>query len=169
MKRALMGSLSAIALASMATGAMAGGHSGPIKIGVLATLEGTYTVLGEDGMRGLNTALLGADGKAGGREIELIVLDDVRIVVGQLPLIPLIHRGNGLAGHVGEASPALPRPRRHHRATDVDRIVRRLEFDVDIVATQLSDAGFAEHLRIVRQPTEHERQLPHGTLVARRR
>ncbi len=73
MKRALMGSLSAIALASMATGAMAGGHTGPIKIGVLATLEGTYTVLGEDGMRGLNTALLGADGKAGGREIELIV------------------------------------------------------------------------------------------------
>ncbi|MEP0963925.1 MAG: ABC transporter substrate-binding protein [Roseobacter sp.] len=73
MKRALMGSLSAIALSAMATTAMADGHGGPIKIGVLATLEGTYTVLGEDGMRGLNTALLAAGNKAGGREIELIV------------------------------------------------------------------------------------------------
>ncbi|MDA8585028.1 ABC transporter substrate-binding protein [Rhodobacteraceae bacterium] len=73
MKRALMGSLSAIALTAMTTGVMADGHSGPIKIGVLATLEGTYTVLGEDGVRGLNTALIGAGNKAGGREIELII------------------------------------------------------------------------------------------------
>ncbi len=73
MKRALMGSLSAIALTAMTTAAMADGHGGPVKIGVLATLEGTYTVLGEDGMRGLNTALLGAGNKAGGRDIELIV------------------------------------------------------------------------------------------------
>ena len=29
----------------------------PLKVGVLATLEGTYTVLGEDGVRGLKTAL----------------------------------------------------------------------------------------------------------------
>ena len=71
MKRALMGSLSVIALTTMASGAFA--QDGPVKIGVLATLEGTYTVLGEDGMRGLNTALLGADNKAGGRDIELIV------------------------------------------------------------------------------------------------
>ena len=28
-----------------------------IKVGVTATLEGTYTVLGEDGMRGFQTAL----------------------------------------------------------------------------------------------------------------
>lgn len=73
MKRALMGSLSVIAMAATTTVAFADGHSGPVKIGVLATLEGTYTVLGEDGMRGLNTALLGADNMAGGREIELIV------------------------------------------------------------------------------------------------
>ena len=74
MKRALMGSLSAIALTSiLATTASADGHGGPVKIGVLATLEGTYTVLGEDGMRGLRTALAQTDGKAGGREIELIV------------------------------------------------------------------------------------------------
>lgn len=30
----------------------------PLKVGVLATLEGTYTVLGEDGVRGLKTALV---------------------------------------------------------------------------------------------------------------
>ena len=29
----------------------------PLKIGVTATLEGTYTVLGEDGMRGFEVAL----------------------------------------------------------------------------------------------------------------
>lgn len=44
-----------------------------VKIGVLATLEGTYTVLGEDGVRGLKTALIKYGNKAGGREIELII------------------------------------------------------------------------------------------------
>ncbi len=44
-----------------------------IKIGVLATLEGSYTVLGEDALRGLETALKKAGGKAGGKKIELIV------------------------------------------------------------------------------------------------
>lgn len=74
MKRALMGSLSAIALMSAFAGsALADSHDGPVKIGVLATLEGTYTVLGEDGVRGLRTALAQSDGTAGGREIELII------------------------------------------------------------------------------------------------
>ena len=44
-----------------------------IKIGVTATLEGTYTVLGEDGMRGYELAVKAHGGKAGGREIETIV------------------------------------------------------------------------------------------------
>lgn len=44
-----------------------------LKIGVLATLEGTYTVLGEDGVRGFQTALKQAGGKAGGRDIEVII------------------------------------------------------------------------------------------------
>ena len=44
-----------------------------LKIGVLATLEGTYTVLGEDGIRGVKTALAKFGNKAGGREIELII------------------------------------------------------------------------------------------------
>lgn len=67
--------LSTISMAAvMATGmAHAASHSGPMKVGVLATLEGTYTALGEDGVRGLKTALGQFDGKAGGREIELII------------------------------------------------------------------------------------------------
>jgi len=44
-----------------------------IKIGVTATLEGPYTVLGEDGMRGYELAVKAHNGKAGGKEIETIV------------------------------------------------------------------------------------------------
>jgi branched-chain amino acid transport system substrate-binding protein len=44
-----------------------------IKIGVTATLEGTYTVLGEDGMRGYVLAVEAHHGKAAGKEIESIV------------------------------------------------------------------------------------------------
>lgn len=45
----------------------------PLKIGVLATLEGTYTALGEDGVRGLKTALAEVDNMIGGREVELFI------------------------------------------------------------------------------------------------
>jgi ABC-type branched-subunit amino acid transport system substrate-binding protein len=45
----------------------------PLKVGVLATLEGTYTVLGEDGVRGLKTALAQMGNKMGGREVELVI------------------------------------------------------------------------------------------------
>ncbi|NKC11665.1 MAG: ABC transporter substrate-binding protein [Gammaproteobacteria bacterium] len=44
-----------------------------LKVGVLATLEGTYTVLGEDGLRGVRTALKAFGGTAGGRQIEVII------------------------------------------------------------------------------------------------
>ncbi len=64
---------SALALTLAAGTAFADGHSGPLKVGVLATLEGTYTALGEDGVRGVRTALAQADGMAAGREIELII------------------------------------------------------------------------------------------------
>jgi len=40
---------------------------------VLATLEGTYTVLGEDGVRGLKTALAEIKNQMGGREVELVI------------------------------------------------------------------------------------------------
>lgn len=42
------------------------------------------------------------------------------------------------------------------------------QLDVEIMAKLVSAAGFKEEVRIVRQPAEGERQLPHGTFVARR-
>jgi ABC-type branched-subunit amino acid transport system substrate-binding protein len=55
-----------------------------IKVGVTATLEGTYTLLGEDGIRGFKVALLHYGGKigdnasdlsikAGGKELEFVI------------------------------------------------------------------------------------------------
>jgi ABC-type branched-subunit amino acid transport system substrate-binding protein len=43
-----------------------------IKIGVLATLEGALTSLGEDALRGMEMAMKQAGSKAGGRQIEVI-------------------------------------------------------------------------------------------------
>ena len=44
-----------------------------VKVGFMATLEGTYTVLGQDGKRGFDVALKKFKNKAGGREIEVII------------------------------------------------------------------------------------------------
>jgi branched-chain amino acid transport system substrate-binding protein len=43
-----------------------------IKVGGLATLEGAFTVLGQDGMRGIELALKQHNSMAGGKKIELI-------------------------------------------------------------------------------------------------
>ena len=43
-----------------------------IKLGVLATFEGAFTVLGEDGMRGAMLAIEEANGMAGGKKIEIV-------------------------------------------------------------------------------------------------
>ena len=45
----------------------------PLKIGLLATLTGTYTVLGEDGVRGFEVARKKFGNIAGGREIEVVI------------------------------------------------------------------------------------------------
>jgi len=63
--------LTSISVAALMAAGVA--QAEPLKIGVLATLEGTYTVLGEDGVRGLKTALAEWGNKAGGREIELVI------------------------------------------------------------------------------------------------
>src|SRR5207302_9874130 len=44
-----------------------------IKVGVTATLEGTYTVLGEDGIRGFQTALNTLGKTVGGKELEFVI------------------------------------------------------------------------------------------------
>ena len=43
-----------------------------IKVGLLATLEGPFTVLGQDGIRGAELALKEANYTAGGKKIEII-------------------------------------------------------------------------------------------------
>ena len=43
-----------------------------IKVGLLATLEGAFTVLGQDGMRGAELALKEHNYMAGGKKIEVI-------------------------------------------------------------------------------------------------
>jgi len=64
--------LSAVAVSAMLlTGAAEAADK--LKIGFLATLEGTYTVLGEDGLRGFQVAIQQAKNMAGGREIEVII------------------------------------------------------------------------------------------------
>ena len=74
-----------------------------LKIGLLATFEGAFTVLGEDGKRGAELALMEHNGMAGGKKIEwvigssdaspdsairavrkLVEQDGVKIVVGPL-------------------------------------------------------------------------------------
>ena len=56
---------------ALAVSAHADDH-GTIKMGALATLEGAFTVLGEDSMRGVELALQEFDYMAGGKKIELI-------------------------------------------------------------------------------------------------
>ena len=67
-----IGVTAAIALTAI-VGSGSANAADKLKIGVTATLEGTYTVLGEDGMRGYDLAIEERGGKAGGKEIETIV------------------------------------------------------------------------------------------------
>src|SRR5215207_9811635 len=61
--------LMAAAIVSLAGAAQA---QDKIKIGVLATLEGALTTLGEDAIRGMEVAMKQAGAKAGGKTIEVI-------------------------------------------------------------------------------------------------
>ncbi|MEO0993666.1 MAG: ABC transporter substrate-binding protein [Pseudomonadota bacterium] len=65
--RTIMGTAAGVALLAGTAAAE------PLKVGVLATLEGTYTVLGEDGIRGFRVAMDKHGGEAGGRELEIII------------------------------------------------------------------------------------------------
>ena len=54
-------------------GAASAQEGEPLKIGFMTTLEGTYTVLGEEGQRGFQIALNDFENAAGGRPLEVIV------------------------------------------------------------------------------------------------
>jgi ABC-type branched-subunit amino acid transport system substrate-binding protein len=60
------------AMIGVSLGASAAQAQDKIKIGVLATLEGALTTLGEDALRGMEIAMKQAGSKAGGKTIEVI-------------------------------------------------------------------------------------------------
>ena len=62
---------SAVAIAAL-VGTHPANAGDTIKIGTFATLEGTYTALGEDGMRGFDLAVMQHKGMAGGKKLEII-------------------------------------------------------------------------------------------------
>ncbi len=61
-----------VALATMLSAAAHAADDG-IKIGLMTTLEGTYTVPGQDGQRGFEMALKEHDKKAGGKAVSYVV------------------------------------------------------------------------------------------------
>lgn len=61
------------AVAGVVMGSAAAEAAEKLKVGFLATLEGTYTILGEDGKRGFDMALMEIKNKVAGREIEVFV------------------------------------------------------------------------------------------------
>lgn len=64
--------LLALALATGLTAPSLAYAEDTIKLGVLATFEGAFTVLGEDGMRGAMLAINEANDMAGGKKIEVV-------------------------------------------------------------------------------------------------
>ncbi|MFZ5789361.1 MAG: ABC transporter substrate-binding protein [Pseudomonadota bacterium] len=62
----------AVATVALSLGAGVAEAEDTIKVGVLATLEGAFTVLGEDSMRGAELALQEHNYTAGGKKIEII-------------------------------------------------------------------------------------------------
>ena len=61
-----------IGLAALASVPLAGAAQAQdkIKVGVTATLEGTYTILGVDGIAGFNAAVKNYKSMAGGKQLE---------------------------------------------------------------------------------------------------
>lgn len=64
--------LRAVVLALGSAFSLASAAQDTIKFGVLATLEGAFTVLGQDGMRGADLALKEHNYMAGGKKIEVV-------------------------------------------------------------------------------------------------
>lgn len=70
-KRVFVRTLAAAAVLG-ALAAPAAAQKGPVKIGVLATLEGPFAAGGADGMRGAELAVIHRGGTVAGRKIEII-------------------------------------------------------------------------------------------------
>lgn len=72
MKYSSLGTITPVALAALLAFTTAAGAQEIIKMGALATLEGNFTAVGQDGMRGVELALRERNYMAGGKKIELI-------------------------------------------------------------------------------------------------
>src|SRR5580698_6635662 len=66
------GGLGAVAVTSILLPSAAWAQE-KLKVGVTATLEGTYTILGVDGIAGFNAAVKKYGPKAGGKELEFVI------------------------------------------------------------------------------------------------
>lgn len=77
-RKLLQGGAAAAALGVMTGGLprIAFGQAAKIKIGAMLPFTGTYAALGEAGLNGLKLAIAASGGKLGGREVEIITLDD---------------------------------------------------------------------------------------------
>ena len=66
------------AVAALAAGLprFAIGQSAKLKIGAMLPFSGTYAALGEAGINGLRLAIAQGGGRLGGREVEIVTLDD---------------------------------------------------------------------------------------------
>ena len=155
-----------------------------LKIGVTATLEGTYTVLGEDGMRGYVLAVKAHGGKAGGKEIETIVgstdaspdsaIRAAKKLVEQDKVDVLI---SPLSGAEGIADPRLfEDPAADHRdqcfvrrrGDDLWRSVRRHHSVADLLPLQHGRRPVAcrpRRLRLQRQALQEDRDGRRGLCV----
>jgi len=71
-KRTFIGSIIGVAVAAACAGAVLAQSGQPVKIGLLATLEGPFAAGGADGMRGAELAIKQRGGVVAGRKIELL-------------------------------------------------------------------------------------------------
>lgn len=70
------GSMAGLTLAASSLPRFAIGQTAKIKIGVMLPFTGTYAALGEQGLNGLKLALQANGNRLGGREVEIVTLDD---------------------------------------------------------------------------------------------
>ena len=71
-KKTLIRALVVVAVLAVAVAGGALAQAPPVKIGLLATLEGPFAAGGQDGMRGAELAVRQRNGVVAGRKIEII-------------------------------------------------------------------------------------------------
>ncbi|MEU1686563.1 ABC transporter substrate-binding protein [Micromonospora sp. NPDC005707] len=107
-----------LALVLLATPACAhdeggAGAGAPVKIGLLASLSGTYQAVGKDIRDGFELYLSSHDGKLGGREVELVVADEGNGAATAVPAATKLLKQDrvvALTGVVGGGSVAAVYP-----------------------------------------------------------